>query len=349
MTTPRAQQIDLSATPYYHVVSRCVRRAFLCGHDDLTGRNFDHRRVWLVERFRFLTDVFAIDCAGFAVMHNHFHLIVRIDADRVNQWSEDEVVRRWGRICTGGAAARYAQDHALSVDDQAEIATKAPLWRQRLCDLSWFMKLLNEFIARRANQEDNCTGHFWESRFKSQALLDERGLLAAMAYVDLNPIRANIAESLVESDYTSIQERIVLHAKTRAPGSPLAVRALAYDAASLPKLFSFAGAASRGNTAGSEQPALPCSLASYIELLEWTGKPSGEGKRGEPDDSVRSILVDLGMTPNAWLHTVHNVRRGFGFAIGAAEALQRWREKLRRRWVKGSGSNLRTPAKEPIY
>jgi len=70
------------------------------------------------------------------------------------------------------------------------------------------MQLLNQYIARQANIEDKVTGCFWESRFKSQALLDERALLTCMAYVDLNPIRAAMAKTPENSDYTSIQERI---------------------------------------------------------------------------------------------------------------------------------------------
>lgn len=68
--------------------------------------------------------------------------------------------------------------------------------------------MVNEYVARMANEEDKCTGHFWESRFKSQALLDERALLTCMAYVDLNPIRAAMAKDLKGSEFTSIQERI---------------------------------------------------------------------------------------------------------------------------------------------
>jgi hypothetical protein len=70
------------------------------------------------------------------------------------------------------------------------------------------MKCLNQPIAKMANKEDNCTGHFWEARFKSQALLTEEALITCMAYVDLNPIRALMANTPETSEHTSIKERI---------------------------------------------------------------------------------------------------------------------------------------------
>src|SRR5687768_1072155 len=90
MTDSRASQVDLTVTEYYHCVSRCVRRAYLCGNDPHTGRNFDHRKVWLVERIRFLGDVFAVDVCAYAVMDNHFHLVLRILAELARSWSEKE-------------------------------------------------------------------------------------------------------------------------------------------------------------------------------------------------------------------------------------------------------------------
>ena len=209
MTRARQQLIDLSATPYYHVISRCVRRAFLCGEDKLTGKNFNHRRQWLIDRVKLLSDVFAIDIAAYAIMSNHYHLVIRVNRKQAQDWSMDEVISRWYRLYRGNPLVDlYRQG---KIDDEVRltrIEEFAEVWRERLYDISWFMRNLNESIAREANKEDNCTGRYWEGRYKSQALLDETALLSCMMYVDLNPIRANMCDDLATSDFTSIQERI---------------------------------------------------------------------------------------------------------------------------------------------
>ena len=204
MTQPRATLVSLEATPWYHLVNRCVRRAFLCGTDSVSGQCYEHRRGWIVDRLHQLAGVFAIDVAAYAVMSNHYHLVVRVDAARAGEWSDDEVLRRWTSLFTGPLLVqRYRAGADLLPAERQAVTALAATYRERLADVSWFMRLLNEAIARQANAEDGVKGRFWEGRFTSQALLDEAAILSAMAYVDLNPIRVGMAETPERSEHTS--------------------------------------------------------------------------------------------------------------------------------------------------
>ncbi|MGH3630586.1 MAG: hypothetical protein ACRDRL_24485 [Sciscionella sp.] len=98
MTQARKDLVSTELTPYYHCVCRCVRRAFLCGEDRLTGKNFDHRKQWIVDRLKALSDVFAIDVCAYAVMSNHYHLVLHVDLEKANRWSEKDVITRWGQL-----------------------------------------------------------------------------------------------------------------------------------------------------------------------------------------------------------------------------------------------------------
>ena len=136
MTRPRATLVSVADTPYYHVIGRCVRRAYLCGEDALTGRSFSHRRQWLLERLQLLTDTFAIDVCAYALMSNHYHLVVRLDVERVKQWSAHEIVARWTRLYAGPKSAqRFLQGEALSASEQAQLDTWIAVWAARLADL----------------------------------------------------------------------------------------------------------------------------------------------------------------------------------------------------------------------
>ncbi len=103
---------------------------------------------------------------------------------------------------------RFINNDRLFPADLDALSLKAEIWRQNLIDISWFMRCLNESIARQANQEDGCAGRFWEGRFNSQVLLDEKALAACLAYVDLNPVRAKMAVTPKHSEHTSVMVRI---------------------------------------------------------------------------------------------------------------------------------------------
>jgi hypothetical protein len=165
MTQPRSTLVSLDATPWYHVVSRCVRRAYLCGFDHHSGRDFEHRRGWIIERLQQLAAVFAIDIAAYAVMSNHFHIVMRVDAERALEWDRDEVLRRWTQLFTGPELVQRHQAHpeGLCAAELARVDLWVATYRGRLFDLSWFMRVLNEPIARQANAEDGVTGRFWRA------------------------------------------------------------------------------------------------------------------------------------------------------------------------------------------
>ena len=155
MTYPRKRLISLADTPYYHCISRCVRRAFLCGKDTLSGKDFEHRRQWIVDRLDVLTQVFSIDLCAYAVMNNHYHLVVKIDPKRCELWTANEVASRWCQLFTGPQIIhRWLAGESLSKTDVYVVNVLVATWRSRLSDLSWFMRCMNESIARSANAVD---------------------------------------------------------------------------------------------------------------------------------------------------------------------------------------------------
>ena len=182
MPKPRKLQISLNATPFYHCVSRCVRRAFLCGKDLASGRSYEHRRHQIKHDLLRLASIFYINVAAFSVLSNHYHLVLHVDRDSANNADAKDIVRRWHLLYKPkDISQKFINGEHLEAHEHKQLDVLIDTWRKRLHDISWLMKVLNENIARRANKEDECTGHFWESRYKSQALLDEKAVLSAMA------------------------------------------------------------------------------------------------------------------------------------------------------------------------
>ncbi len=79
----------------YHVMSRCVRRAFLCGQDPYTGQNYEHHKEWIKKRLKFLAALFSLEVCGYAVMSNHVHLMLRMRPDHAEKWDREEIALRW--------------------------------------------------------------------------------------------------------------------------------------------------------------------------------------------------------------------------------------------------------------
>jgi len=313
MPMPRKTLVSVDTTPSYHVVSRCVRRTFLFGVVD--NKDFGHRRDAIVARLAELTQLFCIDISAYAIMSNHYHLVVRIQKQRALDLSVENVITRWRALFSlPFLAKRYAENDVMSEAELDEALRQIEQRRERLYDLSWFMRCLNEPIARMANAEDDCTGRFWEGRFKSQALLDERAELQAMAYVDLNPIRAQMADSLENSNFTSVQARLN---KSQSPIKPL--------------LLPFTGDTHQKNN----HEHIPYNFTEYIQLVDWTGRQIRAGRPGYLKNDIPPIFAQLKMNTAAWLHNCTHLEQTYHRVIGCSARIQEFCDKFRQQRVAG--------------
>jgi len=332
MTYPRSHLVSEDEPGFYHVVSRCVRRAFLCGKDKYTGKSFEHRRQWIEDRILQLAECFSVSVYSYAVMSNHLHVVLHVDPQHAESLPDEEVARCWltafpGRLKHDGSselAERYLQAILGNPERLLEL-------RNRLGSLSWFMKALNEPIARRANKEDKCKGKFWESRFKCQALLEPHAVLSCMAYVDLNPARAALCDTLADSDHTSIQRRLRERENLATKGK--SSRSLLER-----PLKPVAGVDADG--------LLEMTESSYIDVVQWTGEQVRSDKRGalkplsENSRTAPADIRKLANHPNQWIRQVQGTESTYYRAIGSAEALMAKAKSLGQVWMKGISGEL---------
>ena len=343
MTIARRDIIPDGAEGVYHCMTRCVRRAFLCGNDPYTGKSFEHRREWVQSRLKLLAGIFSIEIYAFAVMANHLHVILRTRPDQLDKWSDEEVAYRWlrlfpirrnaGKVVPGQAES----DAGLLARDASNIR----IIRSRLGSVSWFMRCLNENIARRANKEDDCKGRFWEGRFKSQVILDESALLACMAYVDLNPVRAGEVPLPEDSPFTSAYLRI----KANRAGKRLkAIRSEIEESNSNKHNTESYEVGSKAadwlcpfddDKPNCGHKAFPITTEEYLSILDWTGRLMGETAKGRIPESMEPILNRLRVKKEHWLDVVENFGRMFYRAAGGTELMVSAARKSGRCWLKG--------------
>ena len=303
MTLARKYLISPEDTPYYHVMARCVRRAFLCGVDKYSGNNYEHRRQPIVERIKFLAGIFNIEVCAYAIMSNHYHLVLKINS--TEKWSEKQVLSYWSELCQLKPLCQRLLENDVMGYGELELAHRqTDVYRKRLMSISWFMKLLNEHIAKECNKEEGIGGKFFESRFKSQALLDEKALLTCMAYVDLNPIRAAMAQTPEDSDYTSIQERI------KAKKSSLLNLGLGED-------------------------DIPFGLGDYCSLVDLTGRAIIANKRGFISEELPPILNRLNLNSDTWMDELNQFKTKGHTAVGTVQQLKDFCKSVSKKWHNG--------------
>jgi len=233
-------------------------------------------------------------------MSNHYHVVVHVNTAEKQDWTSDDVVDRWQRL--------HRLPEGFEMFEVGKVARLVSIWRERLGSISWFMKCLNEPLARLANREDDCRGRFWEGRFKSQALLDEAALLKCMAYVDLNPVRAEIAAKPEDSAHTSIQARLENRDGRLAPMTD-------------------------GNAEGF---ALPIRKMEYLKLVHWTGRQYRRDKRGKIGAAMPPIVKRLQRAClRPWIEEMTHLSRLYCRAIGNVFALSVYRDQLGQRRLNG--------------
>ncbi len=368
---PRKDVIREDVVGVYHVWSRCVRRAWLCGYDPVTDQDYSYRKQWIYQWLEELARIFAVDACVFAILANHFHLLLRNRPDLAAQWSDEEVVRRWWQLCP----ERRDDQGKPAEPTKAEIASwmfdpqRVAELRQRLSSISTFMQYLNQWIANRANAEDGVTGHFFQDRFGCRDLLDEGAILACSIYIDLNEIRAQLADTVENSKNTSAYFRLLarLYQQQRAaaaasatdvpqPGdsldwlcpvseqdcAPLLGPANVESVVASHNVLSTSAKSTQAiNTATVNKTwrhgFLPISVDEYLEFLDWNARRLVPGKSGVTDDSVPPILERLGIAPEFWLKMIENFEKWFHGAVGSPQKLAEHAARTGRQWVQGIG------------
>ena len=353
----RGKSMDPTKVQVFHITQRCVRRAFLCGDDAVSGKSYGHRKQWIRDRLEFLASIFGVDVLTYTVMSNHIHHVLRSRPDVVADWNNQEVVERYWRL----HPQRKNKDGSAADPTEAELniwlndAVKMQLLRRRLSDISWFMSRLSQTIALKANCEDECSGRFWEGRFRSQALLDEASILACAMYVDLNPIRAAMAQTPETSSFTGAKDRLddlqsvnsspvmsldreQMHAWERSGRgtksgwmSPVEIDELG-DPTGPDRLL--AEDACRASSKGF----LSLSLQFYLDLLDWTGRNLASGKRGAIPDHLDPILKRVGIVSSGWCDLIEQFGRLFKRAVGSRQSLAGEAEARGQKYLQAPGA-----------
>jgi hypothetical protein len=316
----RAEVFDPSEVAVLHICARVVRRCFLFGVDPVTGINHDHRKVWIEDQLKLLASHFGIDLLSFAILSNHFHLILRSRPEVVDSWDDTEVARRWLMLCP----KRKKKDRSPEEPNEFELNSirndpdKLATIRTRLSNVSWWMRLLCQNIGTRANQEDNQIGKFFQGRFRAVRILDEETLLACAAYVDLNPIRAAMAETLETSEFTSVQRRLqaLQQADSSLPNSSTRVDSFLSPLTIDEKKDPTGACANKTRERCSDKGFVSVSIMDYLELLDVSARIVRPDKSGHTPSDVAPIFERLKMDPAYWRLQIQDFGRLFANVAG---------------------------------
>ncbi|AMV32830.1 hypothetical protein VN12_11950 [Pirellula sp. SH-Sr6A] len=342
-----------------HTIATIVRKYFLLGDDALTRKDHSHRGLWITKQIEEQAQYFGIDVLGHAIMSNHFHSVLRSRPDIVQEWDDTEVARRWMLMCP----KRKNKDKTPAEPNEKEldaIRTKPEKLKEirlRLSDISWWMRILCQRVAKRANLELQETGRLFNGRFKAVRLLDDEAILACVSYVDLNPIRAQVAQTLEASQYTSVAQRFAAlkqelaksepppeGTQTQSPQFPAPSEDPALPQRLLPDAYlapielidergSQGSKPSKTKKRCSDKGVVPLSSMNYIQLLDATARIIREGKKGFTPEEVPPVLERLGLDPERWIDYTTHFSRMFSLAAGSVRSMKEARTLVTQRQI----------------
>lgn len=308
----------------YHCISRCVRQCFLCGENFKENKNYEHRKKWVQERLKKLSEIFCIDILNFAVMSNHLHVLIKVNNKKLKQLSNEEVAKRWRVLYPKSSIMEEIELEILSSDEE-----KIKEIRKRLVNIGWFMKSISEYIAKRANKEDECKGRFWEGRFVCKRIYDEASVLQCALYIDLNPIRAKITTVPEKSIFTSAYERIKANrAKEKLNYKNYNFKKICLEKES--KRDSWLLAINK-----KEGGFLSLTLKEYLGILDFAGQEIINGKRGKIPNKIMPILERLKIDSENWIDNLEKINYSFARFMGNKESMKKEAIKIGQRWFKG--------------
>jgi Transposase IS200 like len=319
MTRVRSETVAADRPGTYHLITRCVRRERLLDRGE--------RKEWLCRGLVNWLSHMGIDLLAYAVMGNHLHLVVRLRPDVVTEWDRFQVARHALAVLpvrSGPGLEPLTVTKAI-IERYADNEPWLVLQRQRLSSPSWLLRLVKQEIARRANQEDNCTGHFWENRFTSVVLLDAAATLACMVYVDLNQVRAGMVRNPVDSEYTSIRHRFARSMNTGRADHESVDASLGRRLVAMPQCAPhdwLSGQASTWSISESE----------YVALVALTARASFRDGRSAVKQTWSAVEA-LGLNPAAWCKTMARGGAMSGSVAGGPEARRRWCDAVGQSWA----------------
>ena len=310
----RRNLVDLSECSCYHVISRCTRQLHLLGSCPSSRAE---RKGLLLNQLERVATFTAVGVAGWAVMDNHLHLLVKVDTETARGWSDREVARRW----LGLHPARDGYFRPVAVSDEQVDAFVSDVdqvaeMRERLMSISYFMKEIKQELTQRINKLEDTVGSLWAGRFKSKRVTDEAQLLTTLAYIDLNPFAAGKCRTPEAGEYTSLAARLrgVEAARENKGQDPGSARKSLEKGARLTERRGWwmtvgGGQPGRAGRRRALMPDTDLTFGRYLRLLDAVSRLLRKGKKRVQGDA-RTITARLGVSP-----------------VGVAETLKSWFEE----------------------